>query len=125
FTEIDGLDFRYGQWTAVDVAALSKEWCNLLVKYTGLIIGLHPDDEEEFAELAAAVTTSAGQPAPAAPAVPAAAPTHAAPAVPAPALSLATAAAPPSLDPVPDTPTPTSADPAAAATDKPEKPKRR
>jgi hypothetical protein len=52
FTEIDGFEFRRGQWTAVDVVELASEQREQLVKYTGRILGVHPDDEEVFASFA-------------------------------------------------------------------------
>jgi len=62
FAAIDGLEFRHQQWTAVGAAALSTEQRDQIIKYTGRILGVHPDDEGAFAEF---VAGAAAEPPPA------------------------------------------------------------
>jgi hypothetical protein len=71
FTEIDGFEFRRGQWIAVDVVSLPTEQREQLVKYTGRILGVHPDDEETFARFAAPEELEEPRKRPSSPAAPA------------------------------------------------------
>lgn len=50
FRVIPDLEFRSGQWTAVQIDELSQEQLEGLVTYHGSHLGIHPDDADALAE---------------------------------------------------------------------------
>jgi hypothetical protein len=55
FRVISDLEFRAGQWTAVQIDELSQEQLDGMVTYHGTHLGIHPDDGEALAEHGLAV----------------------------------------------------------------------